>query len=173
MALFRYFLGPSSIPLEKEMATHSSVLAWRIPETGEPSGLPSMGSHRVGHDWSDLAAAAAVFRCMNVPHLLYPLICWWILRFLPCFGYCEQCCCDLRGVCIFWVIILSRYMLRSGIVGSYGNSFSFLKSLHAVFHSGGASVLNLSSILYFHFCWMQTSRVTTLWWAYSDKVLFV
>ena len=40
------------------MATHSSVLAWRIPETGEPGGLPSMGSHRVGHDWSDLAAAA-------------------------------------------------------------------------------------------------------------------
>ena len=45
--------------LEKEMATHSSVLAWRIPGTGEPSGLPSMGSHRVRHDWSDLAAAAA------------------------------------------------------------------------------------------------------------------
>ena len=41
------------------MATHSSVLAWRIPGTGEPGGLPSMGSHRVGHDWSDLAAAAA------------------------------------------------------------------------------------------------------------------
>ena len=41
--------------LEKEMATHSSVLAWRIPGTGEPSGLPSMGSHRVGHNWSDLA----------------------------------------------------------------------------------------------------------------------
>ena len=37
--------------LEKEMATHSSVLAWRIPGTGEPGGLPSMGSHRVGHDW--------------------------------------------------------------------------------------------------------------------------
>ena len=45
--------------LEKEMATHSSVLAWRIPGTGEPCVLPSMGSHRVGHDWSDLAAAAA------------------------------------------------------------------------------------------------------------------
>ena len=41
------------------MATHSSVLAWRIPGTAEPGGLPSMGSHRVGHDWSDLAAAAA------------------------------------------------------------------------------------------------------------------
>ena len=36
--------------LEKEMATHSSVLAWRIPGTGEPDGLPSLGSHRVGHD---------------------------------------------------------------------------------------------------------------------------
>ena len=45
--------------LEKEMTTHSSVLAWRIPGTGEPGELPSMGSHRVGHDWSDLAAAAA------------------------------------------------------------------------------------------------------------------
>jgi len=42
--------------LEKEMATHSSVLAWRIPGTGEPGGLPSMGLHRVGHN---LAAAAA------------------------------------------------------------------------------------------------------------------
>ena len=44
--------------LEKEMATHSSVLAWRISGTGEPGGLPSVGSHRVRHDWSDLAAAA-------------------------------------------------------------------------------------------------------------------
>ena len=43
--------------LEKEMATHSSVLAWRIPEMGEPRGLTSVGSHRVRHDWSDLAAA--------------------------------------------------------------------------------------------------------------------
>ena len=45
--------------LEKEMATHSSILAWRIPGSGEPGGLLSMGLHRVGHDWSDLAAAAA------------------------------------------------------------------------------------------------------------------
>ena len=45
--------------LEKEMATHSSVLAWRIPGTGKPGGLLSMGLHRVGHDWSNLAAAAA------------------------------------------------------------------------------------------------------------------
>ena len=57
--------------LEKEMATHSSVLAWRIPGTGEPGGLLSMGSHRVGHNWSNLAAAA--FSCIAfvlVPKLL-------------------------------------------------------------------------------------------------------
>ena len=45
--------------LEKEMATHSSVFAWRIPGMGKPGGLPSMGSHRVRHDWSDLAIAIA------------------------------------------------------------------------------------------------------------------
>ena len=45
--------------MEKEIATHSSILAWRILWMEEPGGLPSMGLHRVGHDWSDLAAAAA------------------------------------------------------------------------------------------------------------------
>ena len=55
--------------LEKEMATHCGVLAWRIPGTGEPGGLPSMGSHRVGHDWSDLAAAAAAW--------LIHVVVWW------------------------------------------------------------------------------------------------
>ena len=45
--------------LEEEMVTHSSVLAWRIPGTGEPGGLLSLGLHRVGHDWNDLAAAAS------------------------------------------------------------------------------------------------------------------
>ena len=53
--------------LEKEVATHSSVLAWRIPGTGEPGGLPSMGSHRVGHNWTDLAAAAAAIQSGDFP----------------------------------------------------------------------------------------------------------
>ena len=47
------------------MATHSSVLAWRIPGTGEPGGLPSMGSHRVGHDWSDLAGSPFILRILS------------------------------------------------------------------------------------------------------------
>ena len=76
--------------LEKEMATHSSVFAWRIPGMGEPGGLLSMGSHRVGHDWNDLAAAAAaIFHCVYVPLLFYPFICQWTSRLLPCSSYCK------------------------------------------------------------------------------------
>ena len=66
--------------LEKEMATHSSVLAWRIPGMGEPGGLPSMGSHRVGHDWSDLAAAAAVL-CVWTPSYSHSGFCKFSLLF--------------------------------------------------------------------------------------------
>ena len=64
--------------LEQEMAAHSSVLAWRIPGMGEPGGLPSMGSHRVGHDWSNLAAAAAA-PLLNLPPTLlkFPLDWAW------------------------------------------------------------------------------------------------
>ena len=64
--------------LEKEMATHCSVLAWRIPGTGEPGGLPFMGSNIVGHDWNDLAVAVASVHilvlqsisCMNLVKLV-------------------------------------------------------------------------------------------------------
>jgi len=62
------------------MATHSSVLAWRLPGMGEPGGLPSMGSHRVGHDWSDLAASMllschVIKSCHMIMscHLKYPV----------------------------------------------------------------------------------------------------
>ena len=61
--------------LEKEMATHSGVFAWRIPGTGEPGGLPSMGSHRVGHDWSNLAAAAGVIS-LKFTWVVQSIICW-------------------------------------------------------------------------------------------------
>ena len=58
--------------LEKELATHSSVLAWRIPGTGEPGGLPSMGSQRVGHDCSDLVAF--LYQKNNKAELINPLV---------------------------------------------------------------------------------------------------
>ena len=59
--------------LEKEMATHSSTLSWKIPGTVEPGGLPSMGSHRVRHDWSDLAAVAAAATSYKVTENLSEL----------------------------------------------------------------------------------------------------
>ena len=55
------------------METHSSVLAWRISGMGEPGGLPSMGLHRVGHDWSDLAAAAAAEADIGTDMEKYPI----------------------------------------------------------------------------------------------------
>ena len=60
--------------LEQEMATHSSILAWRIPGMVEPGGLPSMGSHRVGHDWNNLAAAASAYLRLLIflPAILIP-----------------------------------------------------------------------------------------------------
>ena len=63
--------------LEKEMATHSSVLAWRIPGMAGPGGLPSMGLHRVGHDWSDWAAAAAA----AAVYLFFNTVWVWVSQF--------------------------------------------------------------------------------------------
>ena len=68
--------------LEKDMATDSSVLAWRIPGTGEPGGLPFMGSHRVGHDWSDLAISSYEnLSILNEKEMYFPY--GLMLRFKP------------------------------------------------------------------------------------------
>ena len=66
--------------LEKEMATRSSVLAWRIPGMGEPGGLLSMGLHRVRHDWSDLAAAALITKTPSCGHLHNH--CWRVIKMI-------------------------------------------------------------------------------------------
>ena len=86
--------------LEKEIAAHSSVLAWRIPGTKEPGGLPSMGSHRVRHDWSDLAAAA-------VSHAKLPVFVLGVLILLvhvprSMRGVSSPCCRNLTSANIFW-----------------------------------------------------------------------
>ena len=69
-----------ALDLEKEMAAHSSTLAWRIPGTREPDGLPSLGSHKVGHDWSDLAAAVAAWS-WKLGETFLRWWCWsWLLK---------------------------------------------------------------------------------------------
>ena len=81
--------------LEEEMATHSSILAWRIPGMVEPGGLPSMGSHRVGHDWSNLAAVAAAVGLADnsfchkiIVHPIYSII---RKRGSPYWGLSSRC----------------------------------------------------------------------------------
>ena len=74
--------------LEKEMATHSSVPAWRIPGTAEPVVLQSMGSHRVGHDWSGLAAAA-VAAAASYHHTLSRMAKIWNTDSTKCWQECD------------------------------------------------------------------------------------
>ena len=75
--------------LEKELATHSSVLAWRIPGTGEPGGLPSMGWHRVWHGWSDLAVAVArSFLCSSFVYSGHPF--FYLLLLLGPYCFCSK-----------------------------------------------------------------------------------
>ena len=73
------------------MATHSSVLAWRIPGTGEPGGLPSMGSHRVGHDWSDLAASALGSGASLFISRGW-FFCGWLSKYSPREDHSSRCC---------------------------------------------------------------------------------
>ena len=68
-----------NVKTEKATAPHSSTLAWKIPWMEEPDGLPSMGSHRVGHDWSDLAAAVANMKNKNVKYRAIVKHWKWIL----------------------------------------------------------------------------------------------
>ena len=97
--------------LEKEMATHSSVLAWRIPGSGEPGGLPSMGSHRVGHDWSDSAAAAGCYRALDefpasysklplAVYLTYGNSCLHVTLHTPCSPLLPHQPCQACSLCL-------------------------------------------------------------------------
>ena len=115
--------------LEKEMATCSSVLAWRIPGTGEPGGLPSMGSHRVGHDWSDLAAAAAAATFLPVVsesfHQLRFLL---ILRLVQLFCPSGEKCDGLSWLYFLFCVLIEAEQFcmcllvippRSSLVGNF------------------------------------------------------
>ena len=128
----------STVSSEKAMATHSSVLAWRILGMGEPGGLPSMGSHRVRHDWSNLAAAAAALSCMSCLYIL-EINPFSVISFTIIFSHSEGCLFTLlivsfyvlaivnsaavsNGIHVsFSIFVSSGYMPRSGIAGSYGS----------------------------------------------------
>ena len=91
--------------LEKAMAPHSSTLAWRIPGMGEPGGLWSMGSHRVGHDWSDLAVY--MFQCFSqfIPHFPSPTV------FTSLFCLHLNCCPANRFISSIFLDYIYIYVL--------------------------------------------------------------
>ena len=108
--------------LEKEMATHSTVLAWRIPGMGKLGGLLSLGSHRVGHDWSDLAAAAAAnLLWMASFHLAYHLqeslmfcMYWYFISFYQqvfLMVRVSHVCLTIHQLIDIWVFGLLHVML--------------------------------------------------------------
>ena len=130
--------------LEKEMATHSSVFAWRIPGTAEPGGLPSMGSHRVGHNWGDLAVAAA-FHHSVVSNSLQSHGLQHTRLFCPLLSprFCSNSC-PLIPWC-YLIISPSALAPFSLCLQSFPASGFFPKSW--LFLSGGQSIGALATVL--------------------------
>ena len=106
------------------MATHSSVLAWRIPGTGEPGGLPSMGSHRVGHDWSGLAAAGK--EKDNLSTLWSPLLHISrsdVFMHMAALGNCQDVCPSSASVNRNPIVSILPLMMTSKGEKKGGDSF--------------------------------------------------
>ena len=114
--------------LEKEMAIYSSVLAWKIPGMGEPGGLPSMESHRVGHDWSDLAAAEWVQLCSSLSILWHCLsLGFSIFSISPLIKYTQlwyRCAVSNELFRPFWFISKLSTYLRGKTSGNDGPNHS-------------------------------------------------
>ena len=93
------------------MATHSCVLAWRIPGTGKPGGLPSMGSYRVGHDWSDLAAVAAAALPGLFRQWTYFVLQWWMYVIIHLSKFIEFTTprVNPKVNCGLWVTVLCQF----------------------------------------------------------------
>ena len=104
--------------LEEEMATHSNILAWRIVGTEEPGGLPSMGSHRVGHDWSDLAAAGktCIWVRAGIQEKLAPILhdCF-LWPFLTHYNILSLI---LVGICFLWPVNLVNFIVLSSYLSA-------------------------------------------------------
>ena len=138
------------------MAPHSSVLAWRIPWMGEPGGLPSMGSHRVGHDWSDLAAAAAAASCNITNHMIY-LLCFHIFS-VKVFPLALNC-------------FSSGYLMEINVCS---NKLKFLNMIQFMFQHYEGIAESLSRTLHTGFCLhhiIQTApvEVTETWFGWPPS----
>ena len=126
------------------MATHSSVLAWRIPGTGEPGGLPSLGLHRVGHDWS--AFAVSVFHHEYVPQIAYLLPVEGHLGFFPPvwgdykLSYCKHSC---AGFCVkLFPFLLGKY-LQMGMLSQVVKAELTRRNCQTAFQNASAICMSI------------------------------
>ena len=133
------------------MTTHSSILAWRIPGTVEPSGLPSMGSHRVGHDWSNLAAAAAAAPFLTLSfsdtHNVYIVFLDGVHNSYRCFSF---------FLLFFSDRIISNDLCLSSLILYPSYVCCWYSVLHFSFHSLYLQLQSFSLILFLWFlspCW--------------------
>ena len=149
------------------MATHSSVLAWRIPGTGEPGGLPSMRSHRVGHDWSDLAAAAFCRWSLKSINSSWLCLILFISRYnWGAFGFGEG---DSRGVVSLsphqikgTCHLLPTWLLTAGV------------NLHPLAQAVFARILprTFSPLLLFSISWKQVTQCSPHWTSWRGEYLY-
>ena len=92
--------------------------------TGRPGMLRPMGSQRVGHNGAN---ELNIPLCLYISQLFYPFIGQWTSRLLPWLSFCKQCLNEHWGTCVFWILVFSEYIPRSGIVGLYGSLLSNLQ----------------------------------------------
>ena len=134
--------------LEKEMATHSSILAWRIPGMEECGGLPSVGSHKVGQDWSDLAAAAAAFHYIYTLILSILLLAFGFFQFSSIFNKAamNSCCKSCFGHILSF--LLGKY-LEMKLMG-HGIGMTYVMGFLWQFHKKLSVFQSSCTILYSH-----------------------
>ena len=134
--------------LEKEMVTYSSVLAWRIPGTGQPGGLPSMGLNRVGHDWGDLAAAASYIMC--IVHSVWSIVLTLYgtmfftghnqqIRHTECFSRCPTKCED-------WLTNSLYFAFSVSITKFNSLNLTFLYQWESFSFDATSMILNLTKL---------------------------
>ena len=130
---FNFFLRLNNIPLlEKEMATHSSTIAWKIPWTQEPGRLQSMGSQRVGHNWAKaIKRQHSIIGLYNIVCIIHLSVDFWIIS---TFGYCEHLHTGVQKdqICVFSSF---EYIRKSGLtILDADFMFTFLRNCYTLFH---------------------------------------
>ena len=124
-----WFLGQEDPLEEEDMATYSSILAWKIPWTKQPGRLQSMESQRIGHDWA--TECSHTHTNINIPHLFYPFLCWYLG-----YGLSVLMQWTLECVYLFRLWFSPDIWPRVRLLNHRNSSEFSLSKLHPVLHNG-------------------------------------